>query len=279
MKRILFLVFTLSVLAVNSYTQDTIFLINRSNIKAKVLEVNEGNVRYKLFNFQDGPIYSINKNEIHVIKYPNGMKDVFNIRKSKVKEIEQPQISDTIFRPFLFGVGFGFGIFNPSDYNNYVREYAKNNGLNQAITSVYSNASISGFVGYRFSKQFEINVIGGYANSINFTSNKNGIDQSLNYDKVSFGLIGNMRIPIQPRYDLTIAAGVLQNYMMLTKGGRVVNSGNSLGYRLQGWLNFYITKLFTLQGLIGGEYASAQDKAFVLNYSGFLFTVNAILNK
>ena len=56
-------------------------------------------------------------------------------------------------------------------------------------------------------------------------------------------------------------------------------SGSSLGYRIQGGVNLYKSKLVTFQGLLGGEYADVTNKGLDMNYSGFLISLNIIFNK
>lgn len=57
--------------------QDTIVLQNATKYVAKVLEINENNIRYKLWNNQDGPIYTISTSKISHILYVNGYRDNF----------------------------------------------------------------------------------------------------------------------------------------------------------------------------------------------------------
>jgi hypothetical protein len=62
--------------------QDTIILKNGNEIRSKVLEINNNEVRYKRFDNLDGPTISLMKSEIFMIKYLNGTKDVINIDNS-----------------------------------------------------------------------------------------------------------------------------------------------------------------------------------------------------
>lgn len=63
----------------NSFAQDYITLKNGDEIKAKVLEVNTDLIKYKNWTNLEGPIYSIAKGDVFMIKYANGTKDVFKI--------------------------------------------------------------------------------------------------------------------------------------------------------------------------------------------------------
>lgn len=75
MKRILLLlIFALSFGTLSA--QDIILKKNADEIQANVLKVSDTEVTYKKWENPDGPIYSIAKNEIFIIKYKNGSKDV-----------------------------------------------------------------------------------------------------------------------------------------------------------------------------------------------------------
>ena len=77
MKKLLLL---LSLIAITSiaFSQDNILLKNGEEINAKISEVGESNIKYRKFNNQDGPIYTMSKDEIFYIKYSNGEKDMFS---------------------------------------------------------------------------------------------------------------------------------------------------------------------------------------------------------
>jgi len=77
MKKVLFLIFGLSFL-INLNAQDVIIKKDGSEVEVKVLEIGAEFVKYKKLSNLDGPIYSITKNEIFLIKYENGEKDIFN---------------------------------------------------------------------------------------------------------------------------------------------------------------------------------------------------------
>lgn len=66
----------------NSFGQDFITLKNGDEIKSKVLEVNPDLIKYKNWTNMDGPIYSIPKGDVFMIKYANGTKDVFKVTVS-----------------------------------------------------------------------------------------------------------------------------------------------------------------------------------------------------
>jgi hypothetical protein len=72
-----------------SFAQDVITKSNGEEIKAKVLEVSQTEIKYKKFDNLNGPTFSISKNDVFMVKYENGSKDVFlpeGSAKAKEKE-------------------------------------------------------------------------------------------------------------------------------------------------------------------------------------------------
>ncbi len=67
------------------FSQDVITKKSGEDIQAKVLEVTTSEVKYKKFDNLNGPVFSILKSELLLIRYENGSKDVFNDNK-KVEE-------------------------------------------------------------------------------------------------------------------------------------------------------------------------------------------------
>lgn len=65
---------SISTLAIS---QDVITFKNGNEKKTKVIEVSPTEVKYKSFDYIDGPIYTEQKANIFMIKYENGLKDVF----------------------------------------------------------------------------------------------------------------------------------------------------------------------------------------------------------
>jgi hypothetical protein len=58
--------------------QDIIILKSGEEIKSTVSEVSSDLIKYKKFENLSGPVYSVEKSKVFMIKYQNGTKDVFN---------------------------------------------------------------------------------------------------------------------------------------------------------------------------------------------------------
>jgi hypothetical protein len=77
------LVFFLLFLMKLSPAQDVITNKNGDEIKAKVIEVGQTEIKYKKFTNLTGPIFTVSKSDVFMIKYENGEKEVFNSETKK----------------------------------------------------------------------------------------------------------------------------------------------------------------------------------------------------
>lgn len=75
------------------FSQDLIVKRDGSDVESKVVEVAEKVIKYKNFSNPDGPLYSISKDKVLMIRYENGTKDVFNSAK-KAAAKETPSLTD-----------------------------------------------------------------------------------------------------------------------------------------------------------------------------------------
>jgi len=69
------------VLQINA--QDKIYLTNGDEIKAKIEEISETEIKYHLWDNQGGPMRSVAKTNVFIIIYKNGYKEVFSTIKSQ----------------------------------------------------------------------------------------------------------------------------------------------------------------------------------------------------
>ncbi|MDR2971071.1 MAG: hypothetical protein LBU83_03995 [Bacteroidales bacterium] len=99
-KFLIFLTF-ITMLGFNAMAQDVILKQDSSEINVKVIEITDQQIKYKEFDFQDGPIRNINISDVSMITYENGRKEVFNKQTSTPTTpqkiyYEQPQKSYTM---------------------------------------------------------------------------------------------------------------------------------------------------------------------------------------
>lgn len=67
-------------LSMTAFSQDIITYKNGVELNAKVVEINSTEVKYKKLENPGGPVYTIVKTDIFMIKYENGSKDVFDLQ-------------------------------------------------------------------------------------------------------------------------------------------------------------------------------------------------------
>lgn len=109
MKRILFLL--LIGLSSNLiFAQDIIVKQNGEEIKSKILEITSETIKYKEFEFQDGPIRNINISDVFMVIYENGKRETFTTTESqKLKENTKNETSNNSYKGRYFMLGTGFG--------------------------------------------------------------------------------------------------------------------------------------------------------------------------
>ena len=90
----LFLIIALIFVAGITKAQDVIVKKDNSTILSKVIEVSSSEIKYKKWSNQDGPIYSISRNEIISINYQNGDVEKFENSSTNHITIQQNNSSN-----------------------------------------------------------------------------------------------------------------------------------------------------------------------------------------
>nr|MBI1230569.1 hypothetical protein [Cytophagales bacterium] len=86
---IISLVFLFLFCSFSVFGQDLIITNFKEELKAKVIEIDEVIVKYKKFDFQEGPIYSIKKTDIFLIIYSNGTRETFGQKEIEINSDSQ----------------------------------------------------------------------------------------------------------------------------------------------------------------------------------------------
>lgn len=84
MRKIIVTLLCLTALVNVLLAQDHIILRKGSEIKAKVVEITLDEIKYKKADNPDGPVYTVLKSDVFMIKYENGSKDTFSNSESKI---------------------------------------------------------------------------------------------------------------------------------------------------------------------------------------------------
>jgi hypothetical protein len=108
-----------------SFAQDIITLKSSDDIQAKVLEVTTNEIKYKKFDNQDGPTFTILKSDVLMVRYENGTKDIFYDQKKDETNFSSTQTSADLY------------VQGQSDASRYYRGY-RGAGAGTLITGLVS---------------------------------------------------------------------------------------------------------------------------------------------
>jgi len=61
------------------FSQDIIYMTDGNEIKAKVVEIDDSDIKYKNFNQQEGPLKNISRSLVFMIKYQDGSIEKFSV--------------------------------------------------------------------------------------------------------------------------------------------------------------------------------------------------------
>ncbi len=142
MKKLLFLLFAVSIFAIEAHSQDFIYTKGNNRIAAKIVDLGIGEVQYKEYNNQDGPTIAIKNSDISLIAFEDGHLEFFEPVKRIIMRNDFNQnlltyhLADLIFNNFTISyehitkkgkmgfeipVSFGYGHYAQVDdlYNQF----------------------------------------------------------------------------------------------------------------------------------------------------------------
>ncbi|MCL1947922.1 MAG: hypothetical protein FWF51_12360 [Chitinivibrionia bacterium] len=79
--------------------QDLITMRDGSEVQAVIVEVGLDAIKYKKYNYQDGPFFTVNVSEVFSIKYRNGEKDVFETKENSTALTSQYPLYYPVYVP------------------------------------------------------------------------------------------------------------------------------------------------------------------------------------
>lgn len=91
LRRLFATLFLLSIAGMAT-AQDVIVMKDQSTVMSKVLEITSTEIKYKKWNNQDGPTYSIDRSEVLSINYENGEVENFSETKNDQQNNNTPQV-------------------------------------------------------------------------------------------------------------------------------------------------------------------------------------------
>ncbi len=88
-KKLSFLLLFMALTTNLSFAQDLITKKSGEDVKAKIMEVTTTEIKYKKSENLNGPLFTILKSDVLIVRYENGSKDVFNDNVAADKEKAQ----------------------------------------------------------------------------------------------------------------------------------------------------------------------------------------------
>ena len=113
MKKQLVIILFLFIGILNLSAQDIIYKKDKSEIKAKVTEIGLDEIKYKMFDLQDGPDIVISKSDIWKIKFNNGEEmmitpDAYDAAQDVEIRNKTHAIKFEFFSPLTDDIAFGY---------------------------------------------------------------------------------------------------------------------------------------------------------------------------
>ena len=96
MKRLFLILYFLSQGASSLFAQDTLFLKGRPPQLVRILAIKVGEVEFKRFDYQDGPVFSSPRSDVEKIHYAGGLKDYFQSPDKPETGMAQPAAKDSV---------------------------------------------------------------------------------------------------------------------------------------------------------------------------------------
>jgi hypothetical protein len=96
--------------------QDTLYTVSGQKIAAKVIEINQTEIKYKKASNLDGPVYVIDKTDVALIEYKNGSKELYGTGSAQTNNDQSIADNNSTPKPrvniVLGGWGWGWPVFN-----------------------------------------------------------------------------------------------------------------------------------------------------------------------
>jgi hypothetical protein len=125
MKQSTLILFAIIFTMTGAFSQDIITTKTGEDILAKMVEVGHTEIKYKKFDNQEGPLFTILKSDVLMIRYENGTKDIFT---------EEPK-SNTVVPPYSPSPNLNTPD-NKLFYAGKVEKYRKMKGTGATLTVV-----------------------------------------------------------------------------------------------------------------------------------------------
>lgn len=235
--------------------QDLLMLRSGDEIKAKVMEITNTEIKYKKYDNVNGPTISINKSEVFMIKYENGAKDVF---KEETPAASQPRTSTAnknkgstkiTSSDGSNNIQFAIGLLNPiKKVINSAAGYTIISATPPIILSyersieqfsvggmyIYTSAKAEYKTYYTAAGHYSYDY---YGNLVWISGKTTSITEQKNASMVFLGVLGNYHIYTADNLDIT--AGAVLGYASISATGET--STSVVSTRFNAAIHYYFT--------------------------------------
>lgn len=114
--------------AIVASAQDVIIFRNGNEVQAKVSEVGTSEIKYQRFDNPSGPVYTIHKKDVFMIKYENGTKDIISdLSSTNTSSSNDRRVVGGEYRSP--GLAFLFSFLLPGGGQYYNHQHAKGGAM------------------------------------------------------------------------------------------------------------------------------------------------------
>jgi hypothetical protein len=228
--RTLVLTFIVSLLfASSAFSQDVLYTTGGNKIKAKVLEINDKDLKYKDYNNLEGPTYVITKMDVVLVQYSNGVSEVINDNPPTMAPKVEEKVTVSETKPVEFVKPLEKG--KPKDKKDFNLYY-----LNHNMLSINALALANGDLTLMYDRDFlhsklSLTFLGGYS----FNSKMGGLNLLIadSKDNAKKKYDAGIGVNFMPRNTKRVQyfVGVLSKYMAYDYEDVVDTTNNQKNYK------------------------------------------------
>lgn len=289
------IIFSLLLSGTCIFAQDKLYKKDNTKLEVKIIEINQTEVKYKLFTYQDGPTIIVAKSDVALIEYQNGVHEVIttapeqqpiNVYQNPVdkkSKSEQEKAKVEAFQALtstknLISLNameplngcFGF---------SYLREFANNNA------NIYIPVTV-GFASPTLNQTFDLSynyINSTYISNYKFTRKTMEVGLGVNFQTSGKHAVTHFIGPYIgiAQYNGTYDFNPSYNYpnydpTLTTEHGFVLNR---YYFMLNNGLLFRVTKNFNIMmnaaiGVKTSEYIANNPTKFYPNHNGYIYSDN-----
>jgi len=248
MKKLLYLIVTFTILLrFPLYSQDIIIKNNKAEIKAKVVEIQEDLIKYKLYEDANGPLRNIQISDVFIIIYETGKRETFPTVPNKKLNTAQVGSSESSYT--------SSGYVSQND-----RPITKDNivlGGEVSLSVYHSNGETK------------------YVDPITYNYNYKSTGTSLSLSP-TFGyfILDGLVLGLSPSFSYNVSKNTGKNSLIVEEEK---SEGNSYTIGISPFIKYYFKSCIFVGLKSGYSYSSSKNITSGLKYTSNDFTISPYL--